>query len=391
MIGVLEDDVKGKVVIAANTAWYLANFRLNLATALQSAGYEVIAIAPRGDDSARIEAAGVQFIPVPMDNKGTNPVRDLGLLLRLVRVLRRERPAVYLGYTVKPNIYGGMACRLLGIPSIHNISGLGTAFINDTWLTRVVRRLYLLGMCKAVKVFFQNPDDLYLFVQNGLVSAEQADRLPGSGVDTDWFSPHENTSGSEGSRARFLLSARLLWDKGIGEYVDAARMLVSEGRNVECRLLGFLDAENRAAIPPEVVNEWEREGVIRYLGSARDVRPLVTQADCVVLPSYYREGVPRSLLEAASMGKPVITTDAVGCRETVDDGVNGFLCRPRDVSDLADKMRRMVEMPSAERAEMGRRGREKMEREFDERIVIERYLQAVEEIVSGSLVAEETP
>jgi len=375
--------MKKKIAISANTAWYLVNFRLNLARALQAAGHEVIAIAPPGEESARIEEAGIRFIPVSMDNKGTNPIRDLGLLLRLVRLLQRERPAVFLGYTVKPNVYGGMACRLLRIPSIHNVAGLGTVFVEETWLTRLVRGLYRYGMGRAAKVFFQNPDDHELFVRNGLVRAEQAEGLPGSGVDTEWFRPENLEAERAGAPFRFLLSARLLWDKGIGEYVEAARALIVEGRQVECQLLGFLCAENRTAIPRKVIENWEREGVVRYLGSTSDVRPIVAQADCVVLPSYYREGTPRSLLEAASMGKPVITTDAVGCREAIDNGVTGFLCRPRDAADLAEKMHRMMEMAPTERFEMGRRGREKMVREFDERIVIDRYLRVVEQLVKG--------
>jgi len=359
--------VKTKVVISANTAWYLANFRLNLARALQKAGYEVVAVAPPGKDTARLESAGVRFVPVAMDNSGTNPLTDLALLLRLWRTLHRERPAAYLGYTVKPNIYGGLACRLLRIPSVHNVAGLGTVFISDTWLTRVVR------------VFFQNPDDMAQFVGHGLVAGERAERLPGSGVDTAWFAPVPDAP-ADGC-FHFLLPARLLWDKGIGEYVEGCRRLRAEGRAVECQLLGFLGADNRTAIDRETVEGWEAEKVIRYLGSTDDVRPMLAAADCVVLPSYYREGVPRSLLEAASMARPVITTDAVGCREVVEDGVNGFLCRPRDADDLAEKMRRMMDLSREQREEMGRRGREKMIREFDEHLVIDRYLDVVRELV----------
>jgi len=373
-------DQKCPIAIVANTAWYLANFRLNLCRALQAAGYAVIAIAPPGGDAKRIEAAGIQFVPLSMDNKGTNPIRDLGLLVRLWGVLRRVRPAAYLGYTVKPNVYGGIVCQLLGIPSVHNIAGLGTAFIESSWLTRVVGGLYKAGLRKAARVFFQNRDDRDLFVERNLVSAVQADLLPGSGVDTDWFAPDPLVPHAQDGCFRFLLSARLLWDKGVGEYVSAARQLRAEGRNVEFQLLGFLDADNRTAISRDMVDEWQREGVVRYIGSVVDVRPVVSAADCVVLPSY-REGTPRSLLEAASMAKPIITTDAVGCREAIDDGLSGFLCRPRDAGDLAEKMRRMIDMPLAARTQMGRSAREKMVREFDERIVIERYLQVVNDIV----------
>ncbi|MDP6942402.1 MAG: glycosyltransferase family 4 protein [Planctomycetota bacterium] len=366
-----------KIAIASNTAWSLVNFRLNLARALQVAGHEVIAIAPPGKESKQLESAGIKFIALPMDNKGANPIADLWLFLRLRRVLRKERPAVYLGYTVKPNVYGGMACQQLGIPSIHNIAGLGTVFIRNSWLTKLVRGLYRCGLRKAARVFFQNPDDLKLFTQHKTVSLKQAKLLPGSGVDTSWFVPKKNLGKKSPPQFKFLLSARVLWDKGIGEYAQAARCLLGEGRKVECQLLGFLDVQNRSAIPLEVISNWEQEGIIRYLGCADDVRAILAQADCVVLPSYYREGVPRSLLEAASMGKPLITTDAVGCREAVADGATGFICKPKSAVDLADKMRRMMDLPHDTRATMGRRGREKMKAEFEEKIVIEAYLQEV--------------
>lgn len=399
-----------KIVLVANTAWYIANFRLNLAHAFKASGYEVIAIAPPDENAERIEAAGIRFLPMPMDNNGTNPIKDIGFFFRLFKALRKEQPGVYLGYTVKPNVYGGLACQLLRISSIHNIAGLGTVFIQDTWLTKFVCNLYRLGLRKAAKVYFQNQDDLDLFLGHGLVSTAQAERLPGSGVDTRWFAPfslnskkstpplttgrnnsfnaddHDRKTENKLTSApfRFLLSARLLWDKGIGEYVEAARQLLAQGKQVECLLLGFIGAKNPANISRETVTNWHLEGVIRYLGNTHDVRPIIAQVDCAVLPSYYREGVPRSLLEAASMGKPVITTDAVGCRDVVDDGITGLLCRPKDVQDLIDKMDRMLALSPQERIAMGFKGREKMCREFDEQIVISRYLHAVNEIKVGN-------
>jgi len=366
-----------KVIISANTVWYLANFRLNLSRVLLKLGYEIVAVAPDGKDAERLSAFdGIRFVPLPMDSKGINPFLDLRLCLKLYQLLRREKPLVYLGYTIKPNIYGGVVCRLLKIPSIHNVSGLGTAFVHDTWLTTVVKLLYRIAFAKSPTVFFQNPDDMSLFLEHHLVGAPQAVRLPGSGVDVNWFAPDRSKS-SHNSSFCFLLSARLLWDKGIGEFVEAARTLLNDGRDVEFQLLGFLGVENSSAIPEKTIQQWEQAGIIRYLGSTDDVRHRLAQADCVVLPSYYREGVPRSLLEAASMAIPVITTDAVGCREVVDDGVTGYLCKPRDANDLSDKMRLIMDMPSGERVAMGQKGREKMLREFNEKLVIDRYLVAI--------------
>jgi len=309
-----------------------------------------------------------------------NPITDYGIYRRFLSAFRSVEPDVYLGFTTKPNIYGSLAAQKLRIPTINNIAGLGSLFTSDGMATYVVKMLYRVALRNSGLVFFQNPDDRELFVDDKLIRHGRHNLLPGSGVDLARFTPAPLPEHIDGAPFRFLLIARLLWDKGVGEYVEAARRLKAEGRAVECQMLGFLRADNPTAIPPETVAAWEREGVVRYLGSAEDVRPHIAHADCVVLPSFYREGTPRSLLEAASMGRPVITTDAVGCRETVDDGVTGFLCQPRDAADLAATMRRMMDMAPAARTEMGQRGRAKMEAEFDERIVIESYLQAVRDL-----------
>ena len=365
--------LKKKVVIALNTAWNLVNFRAGLILALVKAGYDVVAVAPVDDYAARLDSLGCRFAPLPMDNKGTHPGRDLLLLWRFFWLLRRERPAVFLGYTVKPNVYGSLAAQLLGIPVVNNIAGLGAVFIKGGWLARFVRGLYRLALSRSAKVFFQNDDDLRLFVEGGLVRAVQTDRVPGSGVDLSRFAPQPMP---DKRRIRFLLIARLLWDKGIGEYVEAARILKRRGVNAEFCVLGFLDVQNPTAVSRTQMDGWVTEGLVNYLGVADDVRPFIAESDCVVLPSY-REGTPRTLLEAAAMGRPIVTTDAVGCREVVDDGVNGFLCRLRDAIDLAEKLEQLVKLTPEARHEMGRKGREKIEREFDERIVIAKYLAAI--------------
>ena len=207
-----------------------------------------------------------------------------------------------------------------------------------------------------------------------------ADLVPGSGIDLERFTLTPSPSPASGRGGiRFLLVARMLWDKGVGEYVAAARRVRRRYPDAEFGLLGFLDVQNPAAISREQMDAWVDEGVVRYLGVSDDVRAQIAAADCVVLPSY-REGTPRTLLEAAAMGRPLITTDAVGCREVVEDGVNGLLCRVRDADDVADKMEQMIALSADERTEMGRRGREKVEREFDERFVIEAYLRAIREV-----------
>lgn len=366
--------MKKRVVIALNTAWNLLNFRSGLIRALLAEGYEVVAVAPHDDYAERLSALGCRFVALPMDTQGTHPGRDALLLWRFFCILREEKPDVFLGYTVKPNVYGAIAAHLLGIPVVNNIAGLGTVFIKGGWLNRLVRGLYRVALSRSARVFFQNDDDLALFVSNRLVKQAVVGRLPGSGVDLKKFQPCELP---DRPTLRFLLVARMLWDKGVGEFVEAARLLRHRGVNVECCLLGFLDVQNPAAISRDQMSIWASEGLVQYLGVSDEVSIEIAKADCVVLPSYYREGTPRALLEAAAMGRPIITADSVGCREVVDDSVNGFLCQPRSAHDLAEKMEKISSLTALERKAMGQRGRIKMEEQFDECLVIEAYLKVI--------------
>lgn len=368
-------------MIALNTAWNLVNFRTGLIQALIAEGYEVVAVAPHDEYALRLEQLGCRHAPLAMDNKGTNPGRDFLLLVRFLKLMLSERPDVFLGYTIKPNVYGSLTAHALKIPVINNVAGLGTVFIKGGWLNQLVRQLYRISLSRSAKVFFQNGDDRQLFVSGGLVSETVTDRLPGSGVDLVKFRPVPLPTRHV---VRFLLIARMLWDKGVGEFVEAARLLKRRGIEAELCLLGFLDVQNPAAISRKHMDDWVSEGVVRYLGVSDNVREEIALADCVVLPSFYREGTPRTLLEAAAMARPIVTTDSVGCRDVVDDGVNGYLCKPKDAVDLADKMEKIVSMTPYEREAMGLRGREKVEREFDEKIVIQKYLEAIEVILGKS-------
>jgi glycosyltransferase involved in cell wall biosynthesis len=368
-----------KIVICLNAAWNLVNFRAGLIRALVKAGHEVFAVAPDDKYAVSLNALGCRFVPLHMENGGTNPVQDILLTLRFARLFARERPDVYLGYTIKPNVYGSLAAHMLRIPVINNIAGLGAVFIKDGWLVRFVRWLYRMALKRSVKVFFQNPDDRALFIDGGMVRAEVAELLPGSGIDLERFTSLPK-SDVKNPKFRFLLIARMLRDKGVGEYVDAARLLRQRWPQVEFCLLGFVDVQNPAAISRAEMDAWVAEGVVNYLGVSDDVRTQLATADCVVLPSY-REGTPRTLLEAAAVARPIITTDAVGCREVVDDGVNGYLCKVRDSGDLAEKMEQMLSLSPEQRSEMGQRGRDKMVAEFDEKIVIKKYLAAIEDIL----------
>jgi glycosyltransferase involved in cell wall biosynthesis len=370
--------IKCKVFIVLNTAWNIYNFRSGLIRALVENGYEVVAVAPHDEYAQRLVEFGCRFLPLSMDNRGTHPGRDLLLLWRFYWLLRQERPNVLLGYTVKPNVYGSLAAHALGIPVVNNIAGLGAVFIKDTWLTCLVRALYRLALLRSHKVFFQNVDDQQLFVKHKLVKSELADLLPGSGINLKHFE-YIPLVRSE-SKTKFLLIARMLWDKGVGEYVQAARRLKQRYSNVEFCLLGFVDVENPTSISRAQLDEWVASGFVNYLGKTDDVRPFIVESDCVVLPSSYREGTPRSLLEAAAIGRLIVTTDAIGCREVVDHEINGFLCKPRDSIDLEKQMEKVILLSYEARSEMGQLGREKVEREFDEQIVIQKYLDLIKEL-----------
>ncbi|HEX8644455.1 MAG TPA: glycosyltransferase family 4 protein [Allosphingosinicella sp.] len=368
------------IAISINASWNIVNFRSGLVGALRAEGYRVAALSPPDPWAPRLAGIGAEHVAVPMDSAGVSPLRDLALLARYRRVLKRLRPAVFLGYTAKPNIWGTLAAQSLGIPVINNVSGLGTAFIREGLLTRIVTGLYRAAFRRSATVFFQNEEDRDLFVSRRIVAPEKAALLPGSGIDLERFAPRPDERAGDGSFA-FLMVARLLWDKGVREYVEAARLLRAEFPHARFRLLGFLDAVNRTAVPRAEVDAWVAEGLIDYLGDAEDVRPFLAAADCVVLPSY-REGLPRVLLEAAAMARPLIATDVPGCRDVAEEGVTGFVCAARDPASLAAAMRRMLLLSAHEREAMGAAGRARVEAAFDERIVVRRYLEAIEAALS---------
>lgn len=363
------------IVISINAAWNIYNFRLGLVRGLQHAGFHVVALAPDDDYVARLHQAGVEFIPIAMDRKGLSPLADAALLLRYWWLLGRLKPDVFLGYTAKPNIYGSIAAHLRGARVINNVSGLGTAFIRRSWLTLLVSQLYRFAFRGSATIFFQNGEDRDLFLEARLVRRDQARLLPGSGVDLERFAAAPLPASAPEAPV-FLLIARLLRDKGVVEFVEAARKVRARFPMARFRLLGFLGAENRTAVGRGEVDEWVREGVVDYLGAADDVRPFIAAADCVVLPSY-REGLPRTLLEAAAMGRPLIATDVPGCREIVRHDENGLLCKVRDADSLAEAMIRFIAADEETRQRWADASRARTVRDFDERRVVELYLEAI--------------
>lgn len=362
------------VLIYANSAWYIYNFRRDLICSILDAGYEVVALAPKDEYSERIGDLGCKFIHLPMDSKGTSLLNDLILLWRIFRIIKSVGPSIIFTFTIKCNIYTSLVGSLLRVPVLPNVSGLGSAFSKNSWLAKFVVALYRITFKHAPKIFFQNSGDQELFVKLGIAKKSQACLLPGSGVDLKRFSP---TKLPESGVENFILIARLLWDKGVGEFVEAAKLIHRKNPAVKFKVLGFLNVKSRNAIDQKTVNNWVDSGNIVYLGQSDDVRPHIAQADCVVLPSYYPEGTPRSLLEAAAMARPIITTNTPGCRDVVEDGITGFLCKPKDVTSLYQAMERFIECTPTARAKMGKLGRSKMEMQYDQSIVIEAYIEEI--------------
>ena len=361
------------VVIAANSDWNIVTFRQGLVRAIKAAGYEPVIVAP-SDPAAeeRMRSLGVERIPVEIDRSGLNPFADFRLLLQYRRLLRKLAPAAFLGFTIKPNIYGSIAARLAGVPAVANISGLGTVFLKSGPLEKLVVPMYRYALRRADAVFFQNPDDRELFVARKIVRPEQARLLPGSGIDLDHYAPVPLPKGP----SKFLLIARLLGDKGVREFVEAARSLRRELPDARFQLLGPFDVDNRTSIAPQELEAWVGQGAVEYLGTTDDVRPFIAEASVVVLPSY-REGLPRSLLEGAAMARPLIATNVPGCRELVEDGVTGLLCAPRDSRSLAAAMGKLGQMPPEELRAMGGAARALVEARFGEELVVRAYLDAL--------------
>lgn len=367
-----------RVAVAANSAGNIVTFRQGLIRAFKSAGYEPVVIAPLDPPGEeRLKQLGVERFTVDLERSGLNPVADLKLLLAYRRILKRIAPAALLAFTIKPNIYGSIAARALGVPAIPNVSGLGTVFLMGGPVKTLVTAMYRFAFKRCEIVFFQNPDDVELFVESRIVRRSQVRLVPGSGIDLQHYPPAALPAGSP----IFLLIARLLRDKGICEYVEAARNLRAEHSEARFQLLGPLDPGNRSAIRQAALEQWIAEGVIEYLGPSEDVRPHIAAANVVVLPSY-REGLPRALLEGAAMGRPLIAADVPGCREVVEHGVNGFLCEVKNAQSLAQAMGALIATTGEARATMGLAARKTVEERFSEERVVEAYLGALKALAA---------
>jgi glycosyltransferase involved in cell wall biosynthesis len=368
---------KKRIVIVANTTWNIYNFRLNIIHKLINEGHEVIVMAPVDKFIFYTETLPqVQHIPIHhLYRDSVNPFQDIRLFFELTRLYRQYKPDLVLHYTVKPNIFGGFAARLLGIPSVAVVTGLGYSLIHEGWINVITRLLYKFSLPYHRKVIFENMDDKELFEKEKLVPPQKSIAIKGCGVDTVAFGP--NGDGRREGMITFTFIGRLLYDKGVKEFIEAAQ-LMNANDHIQFWLVGEIDKENPSSIRNDDLMKWIRDPKIHYHGATDNIRKFIEKSDCIILPSY-REGMPRVIMEAMSMERPVITTNTAGCRETVDNNVNGYLVPVKDSHALAKAMNSFMELDKQSRINMGKAGRIKVLKEFDDRIIADHLYQAIKE------------
>jgi len=367
---------KLRIAIVLNTAWNIYNYRLGLIRTLLEEGHTVFAVAPSDDYVPVIEETGCTFIEIKnLSRKGMNPIQDMRYSYELFTIYKQNAIDVALQYTIKPNIYGSMAARGARIKTISTVTGLGYSFMTEGIVNAVVKRLYKTAFNSCSLIAFQNNDDKQLFENLRLCDSSKTTLVPGSGINTDYFKPlpKENPS----SKLTFLFVGRLLFDKGIQELLEAAQKVKEQHADTDFWVVGGIDEGNPSAIDKQLIDDYHEQGIINYMGRSSDVRAIMRNADVVVLPSY-REGLPRVLLEAVAMGKPIIATDVPGCRAVIRDGKNGWQVPAKDAAALEEALLRMYALSEEEREQMGQVGRQMALDIFDEQVIVQHYLNAID-------------
>lgn len=356
-----------KVLILANYDVGLYRFRRELIQALLGRNDVLIAL-PEGNLVHPLEEMGCHFVDTPIDRRGLNPVKDLKLFFHFLKLLWRGKPDLVITYTIKPNVYGGLACRILGVPYAINVTGLGSVFQTKGFVREVARFLYRLATKKAKVVFFENTDNMELFQKEKIISANQGRVLSGAGVNLEYFSyaPYPSTE-----ETKFVFSGRVMKEKGVEELFSAMERLRAEGENCTLDILGGYEEDYA-----DTIRSYEEAGWLKYHGYVEDVRPYIEKTHCVVLASYH-EGMANTNLEGAAMGRPIITSNIPGCREAVLDGESGLLCKPQDADSLYETMKRFVSLPADIREQMGKAGRAHMEAMFDKKKVVEETMEGL--------------
>lgn len=359
-----------KILILANNDIGLYKFRKELIEKLLLE-YEVYISLPYGEFVKELIVMGCKFIDTTIDRRGTNPITDLRLMISYRSIIKEIKPDIVLTYTIKPNIYGGLICRLMSIPCLANITGLGTAVENGGFLQKLTLFLYKISLKKAFCVFFQNNENAEYFLNKKIIRGNYK-LIPGSGVNLNFYNVFEYPSEET---IVFLFVSRVMKQKGIDQFLDAACYFKSKYSNVEFHIVGFCEEDYE-----DKLDKMQREGIINYHGMQNDVRVFYKISHCIIHPSYYPEGMSNVLLESAACGRPIITTYRSGCREIVDDGINGYLIEPKNSYDLIEKMEKFILLPFDEKRKMGLAGRKKVENQFDRRIVVENYIKEIRKI-----------
>jgi len=371
-----------KIALVANSTWNIYNFRLNVIDRLIAEGHDVVVIAPI-DEYVEYKEKYPNVVHInlrTLDRDSTNPLKDLLLIAELMRKYRKVKPDLILHYTNKPNIFGGFAAKLVGVPSIAMVTGLGYAFIHNGWIKDITTKLYQTVGRFHKRFIFENIEDRELFQKLGIIKAGQGVSIKGCGVNTTYYHPYPNGRMTPGDEVTFTFIGRLLYDKGIREFVEAAKITKEKYPKVNFWIVGELDADNPATVDKEDLVGWTANDIVKYHGFQKDVRPFIAKSDCIVLPSY-REAIPRTITEGMAMGKPVITTDTAGCREAVDIGKNGYLAEVRSTSSLRKVFEQFINLTANARHEMGDAGREKALKEFDDRKIAGDIYTEIEKIL----------
>ena len=373
--------MKPRILFFITEDWYFWSHRLPIARAAKDAGFDVLVATRVDQHKERIENEGFKLIPIGLERKSRNIFKEGLSIFEIVKIYCREKPDIVHHVAVKPVLYGSWAARIAGISGVVNaLAGLGFIFVAQGWKAKVLRRLVVFAYRSAFPAkntigIFQNPEDLKLFIDAGVVTNEKAVLIRGSGADTSRFAHLPEPTGIP----TIVLASRMLWDKGIAEFVEAARHLRKEGVTCRVVLVGVPDPENPASILEETLRGWHAEGIVEWWGHRKDIPEVFAQSNIVVLPSY-REGLPKVLIEAASCGRAIVATDVPGCREIVRHNENGLLVPPRDSKSLADALKILIGNPEL-RAKMGGRGREIVEVEFSEEIVVKQTLELYERLI----------
>jgi len=385
-----------KILLVANSDWMLYNFRLPMAEAFRAQGHDVVLICPLGRYETELRASGFRCVNWRLSRGGLNPFGELLAAIRLFGIYRREAPDIVQHFTIKPNLYGSLVLRAArfvrairrDVICVNTFTGLG--FVFSTHRAASLLRFFVQPLLRfalatpRTMVVFQNKQDLGLFLRAGLVTPERGQLIVSSGVDTSRFHPNGAANPAHANAPQtVVMASRVLWDKGVGVYAEASRVLRRRGSNTRFLLVGEPDPASPGSIPIEKLEEWQKEGLIEWLGHRADMPEILRHADIAVLPSNYNEGVPRVLLEAAATGLPIVATDIEGCRVIVRPGQNGLLVPPRNPTALSNAIERLTQDPNLRR-EMGRESFRIATTEFDERMIVAQWLAYYERLHEGA-------